>query len=270
MQCRRGEIAEALELGNPTGILRVRAERIGERTVLTDVYRTAPFHLGQFGKRDDAEGSEIVIQGVGPGYLPGDRVEIGISTGENAILMVRDQAALKLFPSTTGQSAVSTISLRADAGSELIYLPGELIPYRQSNFEQRADIEADPSAHVAYAEIVTPGRTAMGEQYAFERLDLRLEVRVGGAPLLRDRSLVEPGKRSMTSLGRSGLFNVTGALYLIGSRWRSIGFGTTKSGARWASDGDGRYVLIRYAAQTAQEIHSLIRQHLIAANLVIA
>ncbi|CAN5598890.1 hypothetical protein BH09CHL1_BH09CHL1_07130 [soil metagenome] len=262
MQCRRGEIAEALELGNPTGMLRVRAERTGERTVLTDVYRTAPFHLGQVGKRDDSDGSDLVIQGVGPGYLPGDRVEVDISTGENAHLMVRDQAALKLFPSKSGQSASATITLRAEAGSELIYLPGELIPYRQSIYEQRAFVDADPSAHVAYAEIITPGRTAMGEHFAFERLDLRLDVRLGGVPVLSDRSLIEPAERSMSSLGRNGHFNVTGALYLIGSHWQSIGFGSNESGSRWASDGDDRYVLIRYAAQTAQEIHTLIRQHL--------
>lgn len=266
MQCRRGEIAEALELGNPTGILRVRAERSSERTVLTDVYRTAPFHLGQIGKRDDSNGSEVMVQSVGPGYLPGDRIEIDISTGENAQLVVRDQAALKLFPSKAGLPASAVINLRADAGSDLSYLPGELIPYRQSVYEQRAVIEVDPSAHVAYAEIITPGRMAMGEQFAFERLDLRLDVQVDGSPLLRDRSLIEPSERSMTSLGRNGHFNVTGALFLVGSRWRAIGFGTTNSGARWASDRDDFYVLIRYAAQTAQELHALIRQHLLTAS----
>lgn len=267
MLCRKAEITQALESGNGvSGEIRVRAERRSGRTVIASAYRTAPFRLGEVGSRADSGEAEVIVQGVGPGYLPGDRIRVDISTERAANLTVRDQAALKLFPSSRGNSAESRIELSAKAGSRLVYLPGELIPYRSSIYKQHTRIDADPSAQVAYSEIITPGRVAMDECWTFTRLNLSIDVGIGGKPILRERNRIEPSLRQAEMLGRNGPFTCTGALYLIGAGWRAVGTGTTDDGARWASDGDGRYVLIRYLARTAQQIHQLIGSHIALAS----
>lgn len=267
MHCRRAEIAQAREAGNETtGALRIRAERLDGRTVITEAYRTAPFKLAEIDARDRPSEAEVIIQSVGPGYLPGDRIAIEISAGPDARLTVRDQAALKLFPSPRGERAHSRIRITADERSFIAYLPGELISYRGAIYEQRVSIEAASSAQVAYAEIITPGRIAMGERFAFTRLDLGIGIAVNGKPILRERNRIEPASRFPAALGRNGTFNCVGALYLVGPGWRGIGSGATEDGARWAADDDGRYVLVRYAGQTAQRIHQLIAGHLMAAR----
>jgi len=119
-------------LGSPatTGELRVRAERLGKHSVVTDAYRTAPFHLGLPSDRSGDGSIELIVQGVGPGCLPGDRLRIDISVGEGASLIVRGQGATKVFPSPQAIAVTVEVTLSIEPGGRLVYLPGELIPYR--------------------------------------------------------------------------------------------------------------------------------------------
>ena len=77
-----GTVKAILDAPAPTGELRVRVERLGKHSVVTDAYRTAPFHLGLPSDRSGDGSIELIVQGVGPGYLPGDRLSIDIMVGE--------------------------------------------------------------------------------------------------------------------------------------------------------------------------------------------
>ncbi|HYO29383.1 MAG TPA: hypothetical protein VER37_02280, partial [Thermomicrobiales bacterium] len=77
-----------------TGLMRLRAERVGARSVLTRVERTAPFHPGPAHYQGlDGRTPEIIVQGVGPGIFPGDRLLAEVAVGPGAALVVRGQGA---------------------------------------------------------------------------------------------------------------------------------------------------------------------------------
>ena len=86
-----------------TGQLRLRAATRGERTVLSDVFRTAPFHPGPLHFRDG--GAELILQDVSPGIFPEDRLEVDVALDEGATLAVSGQGATKIYGSPSGIQA---------------------------------------------------------------------------------------------------------------------------------------------------------------------
>lgn len=241
-----------------TGELRVRAERLGTRTVVTDAYRTAPFHLGLPSDRAGNGSVELIIQGVGPGYLPEDCLTIDIAVGAGASLVVRGQGATKVFPSSTGTTAAVSVTLTVEEGGRLVYLPGELIPYQGAVLEQATRIDVAEGGSLALGEILTPGRVAMGEVNDYTRLHLAVEARYGGRTCLIERARLDPAKRPLTTLGRHGAHSIAGALYLIGDGWALPESPANPEMVTWSSGtGDG-YTLVRLLGPTVQAVSAAI------------
>jgi len=242
----------------PTGELRVRAERLGQRTVVTDAYRTAPFHLGLPSDRAGDGSADLIVQGVGPGCLPGDRLRIDIAVGEGASLIVRGQGATKVFPSPQAIAVTVEVTLSIGPGGRLVYLPGELIPYRDAVLEQVTRIEMADGGSLALGEILTPGRIAMGEANDYTRLHLAVEARYGGRICLIERARLDPAKRPLTTPGRHGSHPIAGSLYLIGHGWEVPESPSIPETVTWAAVGDG-YALVRLLGPTVQAVAAAMR-----------
>jgi urease accessory protein len=196
------------------GRLRLEAARRGERTVLTGVYRTVPFHPGPVQYRH--ERAEVIVQDVSPGIFPGDRLEIDVTVNEGAALTVSGQSATKIYAATRGVSSEVSTVLRVGHGATLWWLPGDIIPFRDAIYTSRTNVVLDDGARFALLEIITPGRVAMGEREAYQRLDLRLRIDVGGKPVLMDRSVLDPKERPLSSIGSHGDFACSGLLAAVG------------------------------------------------------
>lgn len=242
-----------------TGELRVRAERMRNRTVVTDAYRTAPFHLGLPSDRAGDGSVELIVQGVGPGYLPGDRLAIDIAVGEGASLVVRGQGATKVYPSPCGVPAVVEVTLAAEPGGRLVYLPGELIPFRDAVLEQVTRIEVGDGGSLALGEILTPGRAAMGELHQFAQLHLAVEATYDGRMCLIERARLDPARRPLTSGGRHSLHPIAGSLYLIGAGWTLPETPTIPDTVTWAAAAGDGYTLVRLLGPTVQAVTVAIR-----------
>jgi urease accessory protein len=249
----------------PTGELRIRACRFGSRTAIVESYRTAPFHLGHPSDRAGEGSAELIVQGVGPGYLPGDRLSIDITAESGASLVVRGQGATKLYPSPRGVPATADVLLTVEQGARLVYLPGELIPFRQSILHQRTSVDVAPEGLLVLGEILTPGRVAMGECHQFTRLHLDVEATFGGQACLVERARLDPIRRPLTSIGRHASFPVAGTLYLIGSV--SLPSFDLPTGIHVASaTGDG-YSLVRLLGPTVQAVSTAMQSLIAEASL---
>jgi urease accessory protein len=246
----RGRIAST-----PTGHLKLRAERLGGRTVLVAVERSAPFGLGAPSYRAGEGRAEVVVQDVGPGRFPGDELLVEIAVGAGADLTVRGQAATKLYPSPEGRPARSRTRLSVEAGGRLVYLPGELIPFRDAVYEGETTVEVAAGGGCALLEVLAPGRAAMGEQLAYRRLDLRLRARLGERLVLTERNLLEPGARSLSGPAGHGAFACAGSLTLIGGEAIAGAVLTAGNDPVWVGvGGRGGVTIGRVLGPTAQGV----------------
>jgi urease accessory protein len=203
--------------------------------------------------------AELIVQGVGPGYLPGDRLNIDITVDAGASLTVRGQGATKLYPSPRGEPAVANVRLMVAAGARLTYLPGELIPFRLSVLRQVTRLTVELGGQCVLGEIVTPGRIAMGEIDAYTQLRLDVGAWLGGRLVLAERARLEPGQGALNSIGRHGPHAVAGTLYVIGEPWVAPDDAAIPATVLWASATGEGYTLIRLLGPTAQAVSSAMK-----------
>jgi urease accessory protein len=238
-----------------SGSLRLRASRVGAETILTDVYRTAPFHPGPVHRRDGI--AEVMLQGVGPGIFPGDRLSIDVVVEAGATLSVIGQGATKLYPAPDGHRTESRTSLRVGAGSTLWWLPGELIPFRDAEFVAMTTACLAEGSKIALLEIITPGRIAMGERHRYRRLDLRLRIDVAGQPRLVDRALLDRREHRADAFGRHGAFPCAGSLVLVGYPKPDV-TRLRDDGCWIGADGDERLAVVRGLGLSASALRGAL------------
>ena len=111
----------------------------------------------------EAEGLSAVFVNTAGGVAGGDCFDIDIATGEGSRLAVTTAAAEKVYRAE-GPAARLNIALRAEANSQLAWLPQETILFDRARVERRIDIDVAESASLLLCEIVVFGRAAMGEQ----------------------------------------------------------------------------------------------------------
>lgn len=111
----------------------------------------------------EADGLSAVFVNTAGGVAGGDRFGVEIATGEGSRLTVTTAAAEKIYRAE-GPAAQLDISLKAEAGSRLAWLPQETILFDRARVSRRIDIDLSESASLLLCEIVVFGRAAMGER----------------------------------------------------------------------------------------------------------
>jgi urease accessory protein len=151
-----------------------------------------------------------LVQLINPtaGVLAGDRLEIDVRVESVARARVATQSATKVYAMPEG-CASQTTRLVVDDDAYLEYLPDPVIPFRDAHFAQRTTIELAPRGTIIFADILAPGRAAMGESLAYAQLDNRLTVQsTTGYLLYHEASSLAPRRACLQRrgiLGRDGL-----------------------------------------------------------------
>lgn len=171
-----------------SGHLRLRAAvSANGRTALAAQSFRAPFHLSK--PYWDADTRTLLVQVVNPtaGILAGDRLESAIAVDAGAALLVTTPSASRVFQMRDG-AAECRQSFSVAAGGWLEVLPEPLVPHRGCRYRQATKVEVEPGGGLFFADLLMPGRVAhRGEAWAWERLCLETEVRLGGELVLRER-----------------------------------------------------------------------------------
>ena len=125
------------------------------------------------------EGLSAVFVNTAGGVAGGDRFDIAIAAGEGARLTLTTAAAEKIYRATS-KPAELNISLRAEDGAHLAWLPQETILFDRARVTRRIDIDLAEAASLLLCEIVVFGRSAMGEVMRHGEFVDRWRVRRAG------------------------------------------------------------------------------------------
>jgi len=105
--------------------------------------------------------------------------------------------------------------MRVGEGALLEYLPDVLIPFAGSRHVQRTSMTLERGATLCWWETLAPGRQARGERFAFERLRIESNIDAGGRPVVRERFLLEPAVRPLSSIARMGQYTHLATFYAV-------------------------------------------------------
>lgn len=166
-----------------SGALKLVVAHTDSGTAAEDIAESGPLRV-RFPRVREERLEAILINTAG-GIVGGDRLAFQVETREDASLSITSQAAEKIYRSNGLISRIS-VSLKAEAGSELFWLPQETILFDRALVER--DIEADVSseASLTICEAVVFGRDAMGEKVERGSLRDRWRVRREGKLVFAD------------------------------------------------------------------------------------
>ena len=209
--------------GSPTGIYRGSVELTlanrGGRTCLTRSSTRPPLQVQQTLYPDPTLPCLAMVMVANPtgGIFQGDHHRISVTVESGAAAHVTGQGANRIHAMPDG-AARQDVELVVAEGGYLEYLPDPLIPYRDSDFEQRATLTVAPGGKIIYWDIITPGRVAMGESLRYRRLACRLEVTDGsGQPAFREAYDLNPSRGLPLSRDAFPGFPGVSADYTLGS-----------------------------------------------------
>jgi urease accessory protein len=192
--------------------------RRGDRSVLAHLYREAPLLAQQALYWDEhLPGLPCVyIISTSGCVLGGDRFDISIAVGADAMAHVTTQAATKIHQMDVGYAAVSQrLDLSENAYLEL--LPGPVIPHRHSRFVTRTEAVVAGSATLLSAELLQPGRKHHGgELFEYDLYSSALTVRrPDGTSLFSEKLVAEPWRQPVRQAGVMGKFDVFANVILV-------------------------------------------------------
>ena len=185
-----------------TSELRLVAEARGGATVLADEYYTMPFkimrpfRLSRASLTRAGEGAgalQAMVMSTSAGIMAGDDQRIDVSVGPGAALQVTTQAFEKVHRMEGTGSARRVTRLAVAAGGYLDYTPQPQIPFAGSAFAASTEVDlADDSARLVYEEVLSCGRVARGERFAYRSYRNHVLVRVAGMPVYLDNTVYAP------------------------------------------------------------------------------
>jgi urease accessory protein len=166
---------------------------------------------------EQENGAALVhLHNVSGGILAGDHLSLDIEVGRGASAQITTTGATRLYRHREGcaDSWQHTTILIGD-GALLEYLPDSVIPYAGSRHAQRTEILLGSGSTMFWWEILAPGRHAMGETFAFDRLRLEMRIRTAERPLLIENFGLEPRARPLESVARLGRYTHMANFYAI-------------------------------------------------------
>ena len=178
------------------GEVQLQFERLGERT-RHQGGASSPLKL----QRAFAQSSghcELPILHTAGGLVGGDQLRISASLAPGSRALLTSVAAQKVYGTVArsqrhpeGSWARQELAFQLAEGSDLEWLPQELVLYADGLFEQTTRVELDPGASFLGAEVVRLGRSAAGESLGSgcfrSRLSILRRTSIGLRAELQDR-----------------------------------------------------------------------------------
>ncbi|MBX3084821.1 MAG: urease accessory protein UreD [Anaerolineae bacterium] len=178
---------------------------------------------------DAGDGAALVhLHNVSGGVLTADQLDVEVCLGEGAHAQLTTTGATRVYRSKPNSpAAVQNMHISLNSQALLEYLPDPLIPFAGANYRQDTRVEMAAGATLFWWEILAPGREAYGEQFAYERLVLRTDIRAEGRPIAFESAQVEPAVSPVGGGVRLGGYRYLATFYICrvgetGSVWSEL------------------------------------------------
>lgn len=144
------------------GALRLAAKRRGAASVIADLRQEGSLKALFPRSGGDAPLQAVFLNTAG-GLTGGDQMEMQISAGQGAHIVLSSQAAERGYAALGGQVAQVDVTLRVGAGARIDWLPQETILFDRAALRRRLQVHLAPDGRALLVEPVIFGRVAMGE-----------------------------------------------------------------------------------------------------------
>jgi urease accessory protein len=155
------------------------------------------------------------IHNVSGGVLGGDQLGLCVEVQADTQVQLTSTGATRIYRHRPAYAdATQQTTIQVAPGGVLEYLPDLLIPYAGARYRQVTQIDLADNAGLFYWEILAPGREAHNELFAYEELQVQLDIRAAGRPIVLERLHLTPATKPLHSLARLGPYRYLATFYL--------------------------------------------------------
>ena len=211
---------EQLEVGKSgkVGILDVELKQNVElKTVITKQFSQVPLQIQRAVYPENSLPGMAYLYIISPsgGILQGDRYKTDIMMKNNAVSHITTQGATRIY-SMNSNSASQMVNITLDENCYLEYIPDQIIPYQNSRYYQKVNLNIHDDATLIYSEVLTPGRIAMNESFDYDICYLRTYCKNQNNRFrCLENMKIEPKKYDMKIKGVLGKYNIVGTVYIL-------------------------------------------------------
>ncbi|MEK8198010.1 MULTISPECIES: urease accessory protein UreD [Lysinibacillus] len=182
-------------------------------TRLVHVYQQPPLKASRELYEGNHPTATVFIMESSGGMVAGDRNEISVKLAPDSQVRLKQQSALKIYPSHTGEFCTQAITVELDERARLEWLPEVTIPFERAKFQVDTTIHLKESSTLIWGEIVAPGREMRGEIFDYQAFQSKYKLYVEDSLIAFDSFHFKPQDMNFSTIGL-----LEKALY-IGSLW---------------------------------------------------
>ena len=193
-----------------------------QKTVITKKRTQVPLYMQKalHYDMDYPSMAHLFVLSPSGGILQGDRYRMDVQLKNNAISHITTQGATRIYKMESNY-ATHQVTLNLKNNSYLEFIPEQIIPYKNSRFYQKTNLDIDDSSTVVYSETIVPGRIAMGEMFDFDVCYLKTEGSINEKTQFRDSSLLMPQTQKIQSLGMFDDKTILTSVYVFTKKYTS-------------------------------------------------
>ncbi|WP_373564346.1 urease accessory protein UreD [Myxococcus sp. CA039A] len=198
------------ETSRRAGFAHLAFERSGPRTVVSKALAHSPLRL--LTPRNHGHAAWAYTSSFGGGLVDGDHLSLEVDVAPGATAWLSSQGANRVYRSPSG--CRSDVSARVSEDALLAWVPDPTACFTGARYSQTLAFQLAPGASLVLADLVTSGRSARGERWAFSHYASTLRVHVGERAIIDERWLLDPSHGTLPE--RLGRFEAMATLLLVG------------------------------------------------------
>jgi len=208
-----------LEVGKSgkVGILEIELKQGNNKTTITKQFSQVPLQIQRavYPEESIPEMAYLYIISPSGGILQGDRYKIDVTLKNNAISHITTQGATRIY-SMNSNFASQITNITVNDNCYLEYIPDQIIPYQNSRYYQKVNLNIHDEATMIYSEVLTPGRMAMNEYFDYDICYLRTYCKNQEEEFrCLENMKIEPKNQNLNSDGILGKNKIVGTVYIL-------------------------------------------------------
>ena len=187
------------------------------KTVVTRLFSQVPLQIQRALYPENSLPGMAYLYVISPsgGILQGDRYRTDVLLKNKAIAHITTQGATRIY-SMNSNSASQMVNITVDENCYLEYIPDQIIPYKNSRYYQKVNLEVHDNSTLIYSEVLTPGRVAMGESFEYDICYLRTHCTNQEKKIrFLENTKIEPKKQRLKNFGILGEHSIVGTVYIL-------------------------------------------------------
>ena len=196
--------------------LELQANSTG-KTVVTKQFSQVPLQVQRALYPENSLPNMAYLYVVSPsgGILQGDRYRTDVELKNKARAHMTTQGATRIY-SMNSNSASQILNIKVDENCYLEYIPDQIIPYKNSRYYQKVNLDVHKNSTLIYSEILTPGRVAMEESFEYDICYLRTHCKDQDKKIrFLENTKIEPKKQRLRNFGVLGEHTIVGTIYIL-------------------------------------------------------